>query len=127
MRQIGDRIRKLRVSAGMTQCMLAELLDVSPSTIGMYEQGRRHPDGEKLVRLCEVFSVTTDSLLGVCEPTCEAADLIREMSERIRCDNGILLNGAPMSAEDREKLLEAIEAATGVMLAEKYTGTVGPT
>lgn len=119
MKQIGVRIRKLRVCAGMTQSALAKLLDVSPSTVGMYEQGRRHPDNTMLVKLCEVFKVSTDSLLGISEPACEAVDVIREMSERIRHDNGILLNGAPMSAEDREKLLDAIEVATSLALSKK--------
>ncbi len=119
MKQIGSRIRKLRNAQGWTQGELAEKLEISPSTVGMYEQGRRKPDGEMLVKLCEVFSVSTDSLLGVSEPTREATDIIKEMSDRIRRDKGIMLNGAPMSEVDREKLLDAIEFATGVMLAKK--------
>lgn len=122
MKQIGSRIRILRNSKGLTQGELGKLLGVSPSTVGMYEQGRRQPDGEMLVKLCEVFSVSTDSLLGVLEPTREATDIIKEMSNRIRCDEGLMLNGAPMSAEDREKLLDAIEVATRVMLEKRSQG-----
>ena len=119
MNGTGQKIRALRISKGLTQGALAKLLGVSPSTVGMYEQGRRKPDGNMLIKLCEVFSVTTDSLLGVSEPSREAVDIIHEMSDRIRSDKGIMLNGAPMSVADREKLLDAIELATKLMLAQK--------
>lgn len=122
MKNIGSRIRNLRKSRGWTQGELAKKLEISASTVGMYEQGRRQPDGEMLVRLCEVFSVSTDSLLGVSEPAREATDIIEEMSNRIRCDKGLMLNGAPMSEEDREKLLDAIEVATRVMLGKRGHG-----
>lgn len=42
---------------------IAEKLGISPSTVGMYEQGRREPSAEMLVRLAEAFSVSTDFLL----------------------------------------------------------------
>lgn len=119
MNQIGDRIKALRKSHKMTQKMLGARLGISGSTVGMYEQGRRHPDGEMLVKICNAFSITADCLLGVVEPKREAVDIIMDMLERIRSDEGVLLNGAPMSVEDREKLLDAIEVATNVMLSKR--------
>ncbi len=119
MNLTGDRIKKLRKSHGFTQSQLAQKLGVSPSTIGMYEQGRRNPDSSMLVKIGETFSVTTDSLLGLPEKTCEAKDIIAELRERITNGKGVMLNGAPMSVEDREKLLEAIEIATGIIFAKK--------
>lgn len=111
MNGTGKRIKTLRVEKKMSQKELAEVLGVSPSTIGMYEQGRRNPDGNMIVKLCEVFSVSSDSLLGVGESSKDASDIIREISERIRSDKGITLNGAPLSVEDRVRLLDAIELA----------------
>lgn len=66
---LGTRIAALRVGAGMSQADLAERLSVSASTIGMYEQGRREPSGERLVRLGRLFGVTTDYLLTG-QPVC---------------------------------------------------------
>ena len=40
---LGEIIRSLRATNGMTQKELADKLSISPSTIGMYEQGRREP------------------------------------------------------------------------------------
>ena len=39
----GARMATLRRAAGISQAQLAERLGVSPSAIGMYEQGRREP------------------------------------------------------------------------------------
>ena len=60
---IGQRIAVLRKNAGMSQAALARSLRVSPSAVGMYEQGRREPPAAILVELARIFGVTTDYLL----------------------------------------------------------------
>ena len=61
---LGTRIAALRRRAGLSQSELARRLRISPSAVGMYEQGRREPAADTLVRLAEIFSVSTDYLLG---------------------------------------------------------------
>ena len=63
-KKIGDRIKELRVKHGLTQKDIAALLDVSPSTVGMYEQNRREPDANTIIKISEQFNVSTDYLLG---------------------------------------------------------------
>lgn len=63
-----ERIRKLRVDRKMTQEQVAGKLNVSPSTIGMYEQGRRMPSLELVVAYADLFSVSTDYLLRETRP-----------------------------------------------------------
>lgn len=60
---LGARIAALRRNLGWSQGQLAELLQVSPSAVGMYEQGRREPSGEILVAMSRLFHVTVDYLL----------------------------------------------------------------
>lgn len=60
---LGSRIASLRCKAGMSQSALAKKLGVSPSTIGMYEQGRREPSINILIALSREFGVTVDYLL----------------------------------------------------------------
>ena len=60
---LGARIAALRRKAGLSQAQLGEALQVSPSTVGMYEQGRREPAAQTLVKLSEIFDVSTDFLL----------------------------------------------------------------
>lgn len=57
------RIACLRRSIGMNQFQLAQKLHLSPSTIGMYEQGRRTPNVEVLVHMSRIFSVSLDYLV----------------------------------------------------------------
>lgn len=63
MRLLGPRIAALRRDAGWSQAELAQRLRVSPSAIGMYEQGRREPSAATLVAMSQVFGVSTDYLL----------------------------------------------------------------
>lgn len=65
---IGKRIMTLRKSKGMTQDQLAEQLGVSPQAVSKWENDISCPDITLLPRLAEVFSVTTDWLLGVPQP-----------------------------------------------------------
>ena len=60
----GKRLRALREGRGLTQLELGRIIKLSPSTIGMYESGRRDPDSETLRTLAEYFGVTVDYLLG---------------------------------------------------------------
>lgn len=60
---IGQRIAALRKNARLSQAELAHTLGVSPSAVGMYEQGRREPSAACLVAMAQVFGVTTDYLL----------------------------------------------------------------
>ena len=71
---IGARIAALRREAGMSQAQLAGLLQVSPSAVGMYEQGRREPSADTLVELARIFSVSVDYILtGTPAPSEEQA------------------------------------------------------
>ena len=66
---LGPRIAALRREAGLSQADLAARLGVSPSAMGMYEQGRREPSAQVLVALARELGVSTDFL-----PTGRAAD-----------------------------------------------------
>lgn len=60
---LGHRIAALRRDADMSQAELARRLKVSPSAVGMYEQGRREPAAETLVAMAKEFGVSVDYLL----------------------------------------------------------------
>jgi len=60
---IGVRIRKLRISYGITVERLSEMLDISQSYLGLIERGQRCLALLKLIKVCEVFHVTLDYLI----------------------------------------------------------------
>ena len=57
-------LKELRDRAKITQADLAKALNVAPSTVGMWEQGRNEPSYEMLKKLSAIFNVTTDYLLN---------------------------------------------------------------
>ena len=60
---IGDRIKQLRTDAKMTQPELAAKLEVARSAVATYENNTRQPSFHILVRIAEIFHVSTDYLL----------------------------------------------------------------
>jgi transcriptional regulator with XRE-family HTH domain len=59
-----NRFKKMREIAGHTQNSLAIKLDVSSSTVSMWERGDRDPDTAMLAKICDVLDCTADYLLG---------------------------------------------------------------
>ena len=76
---LGARIAALRRDRGMSQSELAERLQVSPSAMGMYEQGRREPSAQMLVALARELDVSTDFLLTGQARTQPEADALSQM------------------------------------------------
>lgn len=60
----GENLRRLRIRSGMTQEDLGRAMEKSKNNISQYETGKREPDLATLLRLAELFRVTTDELLG---------------------------------------------------------------
>lgn len=58
-----NKMRNLRKKENMLQSDLAEKLNLSTSTIGMWEQGRAKPDDESITKMANIFNVSTDYLL----------------------------------------------------------------
>jgi len=78
--KIGHVISKLRYEKGYSQIEMAEKLGVTKGAIGMWETDKRKPDYDALIKIADLFNVTTDYLLShsVREPF---KDNIREKDE----------------------------------------------
>lgn len=64
MTDFGKRLRDLRKEQHLSQEELAKRLNISRSSIGMFEQGRREPDFEMQETLADFFNVNMDYLFG---------------------------------------------------------------
>lgn len=63
----GDEMRRiamLRRESGMSQMELAKYLKLSQQTISKYENGKADPDKDTLIKLSELFNVSTDYIIG---------------------------------------------------------------
>ena len=65
MVNFGEKLRTLRKTAGMTQTDLANRLHVTKSVVSYYELLERSPSPDVLIKLADIFHVTTDYLPGV--------------------------------------------------------------
>ena len=61
---LNDRIKELRLSNGMTQVELVRGLSVSKQCVSNWENNNIQPSIEMLEALADLFSVSTDYLLG---------------------------------------------------------------
>lgn len=116
----GDRIRTLRRKASMTQMVLAQKLGVSPSTVGMYEQNRRTPDNETMLKLCDIFDVSPDYFLGRSpSPRSfakqhDVSDMLDEFTKKLSEQEGLMFDGNPLNDEERMQILEAIQIVSKI-------------
>ena len=62
--ELGERLKTLRTENHLRQDQVARLINVDKSSISLYETGMRQPSYTTLVRLADVFNVSTDYLLG---------------------------------------------------------------
>lgn len=62
-----DKIKSLRVHFGMSQVQLAERLGVTKSAVNAWENGTNSPSISYIVKLAQIFGISTDYLLGVNE------------------------------------------------------------
>lgn len=60
--QLGDRLAELRKDYGYTQDYIADLLNVTRSSVSAYETGVNEPSIESLVKLANLYNVSLDYL-----------------------------------------------------------------
>lgn len=119
MKTLGERLKNLRQSNELTQSELAEKLEISASAVGMYEQNRREPDNTTLLKICRLFSVSTDYLLDGDDQPREVNDFLSNVKNQMKMTDGLMFNGVPLSSDDKEKLFDAMIIAANVMFNDK--------
>ena len=65
MVDFGRKLKELRIQAGLSQKQLTERVKVTKSVISYYELQERYPSPEILIKLANIFHVSTDFLLGI--------------------------------------------------------------
>ena len=110
----GERIRQLRMAAGLSQEQLAELSSLNRVTIAKYESGRVEPGAQALSRIADALGVSADALLG-------RSQVSDEFSGRPKTDESRIISECVdrMSPADREKALNVFKA----VYSEYFSGS----
>jgi len=61
---ISKRLKELREEKGYLQKFVADKIGVRSNTLSGYENGTRSPDPDLILKLAELYEVSTDYLLG---------------------------------------------------------------
>ena len=121
MANFGSILKDLRTSRGITQGELATMLEVSRSTVGMYETGGREPDFETMEAIADIFNVDMDYLMGrsqverkhpISPPRKEIPPGFQPLPEMVRVPLiGQIACGTPITAEQNIKSYIGVPAA----------------
>ena len=98
---IGDRIKQARNLAGLSQGQVAKLMGLHRPTISEMEAGNRKVSADEIVRLSELFDVSTNWLLGIGDEKLSADDPRLELAAR---------ELAKIAPDDLDKLLTLLAA-----------------
>ena len=74
MPNIGLNLRRMRKSNGLTQADLADVLEVSRSTVALMEQGKRNVRAQEIEALAATFGCSTASIFIEAGPESKSGD-----------------------------------------------------
>lgn len=93
-----QKLRSARKRLGITQRELAEKLSVSPSAIGMYEQGRREPNCRMLSEICSVLKIPSQEFF-------QKSNVFNNgLIEYLNSEKEVALNGEILSKQKKDNI-----------------------
>ena len=83
--RLAERLKELRKAKGLTQRDMARHFRLSDVGYGGWERGDTEPSIDNIMRLCEFFGCTADSLIGLAPPkkTIDASE-VKARSEKAK-------------------------------------------
>lgn len=81
--QLAARLKELRKAKGLTQRDMARQFRLTDVGYGAWERGDTEPSIDNIMRLCEFFGCTADSLIGLAPPmvTVDASEVRAKSKE----------------------------------------------
>ena len=103
MENLGKTITGYRKKLSLTQKDLGEKLNVSPQAVSKWENGQAEPDASTIKKLCEIFKISTDELLGNTPPADGVAVAsAMEPTENVFTVNALQTASVPNAAQSYE-------------------------
>ena len=64
-KQIGERLKESRKTAGYTQSNIAEILNMTQQQYSRFENGVFELNYAQIIKLCKLYDISADYLLGL--------------------------------------------------------------
>ena len=119
--ELSNRIYELRTQKGLSQKELGAILGVSNKAVSKWETGTAIPKTETLIKLAEVFEISTEELLNMALPlqntqTKEEGIILNPINARMgktlgefRAERGLYLKDVAEKIGVSEEELQAVE------------------
>ncbi len=128
---IGEKIKKNRQEAGLTQKQLGEALGVSQQQIAQYESGKRTPKVDTLVRIARALNTSIVSLFDNTVwniPTENIGELKKALESDSKSlheikENTLILYFKQLNDAGQEKAIENIQLLTKIPEYQVSTAT----
>ena len=108
---LGERLRALRMRAGMTQQAIADHLSIHRTAYTKYETTTITPDPQAMLRLAELFGVSVDYLLGREEEVVMLSDSEDSRVMLSQAEKDLLLAFRQLSYAEQQVLIRQAQAA----------------
>lgn len=111
--KIGDRIKKLREENGLMQQDVCNTLDIEQSTLANYENNRRVPKTDILIKIANYYGVSLDFLVGMTYNRFNSyKGCLKDLNKFLQ-QSEIIFDGDTykLTDEDRDLILKALEVA----------------
>lgn len=80
--ELGEKLLKLRKQNYLTQYEVAQNLGIPQSTLSQWEHGVGEPSATTLKRLCALYSVSADYMIGLTDECSYYQVYYRDLNER---------------------------------------------
>ena len=102
------RIKDLREKNNLQQKDLAKELGVLDATISMWENGKRIPYSDMLIKIANYFGVSTDYLLGNIPKKSKEEEI--EVLKQLLIENGYMKENEDLTDKELDRLIKFIKA-----------------
>ncbi len=114
---LGDNLKRLRQSRGLSQEEMAGKLNVVRQTVSKWEKGLSVPDSEMLMEISRQFEVPVSALLGETAGIDDSSSDMRSVLEKLTLINEQLARSAQAKRRALRAVCIAVIAIVGLYMA----------
>lgn len=115
------RLINLRENNNLYQADLAKIFNVEQPTVSQWENGKRIPDSEMLVRIANYFGVSVDYLLGNDTKSTDNEKELKEIEalKQLLIRNDFMHSSEDLSKDEVDKLMKFVNANKEFLKGDK--------